>query len=111
MDMVDVTRLFMLGVSRGGMMTYMALAKHALPVRAAAVIAGPSDLEALGRDQSGFLNGDETYDGWAKVWPDYAHHAADLYRDRSPVFWETSCALRCSSCIVGRTALCPSITP
>jgi dipeptidyl aminopeptidase/acylaminoacyl peptidase len=77
----------MLGVSRGGMMTYMTLAKRTLPIRAAAVIAGPSDLEALGRYQRGFVDGDETYDGWSKVWPDYAQHASDLYRDRSPIFW------------------------
>src|SRR5262249_42449819 len=47
MDIVDRDRLFMLGVSRGGTMTYLAL-KRGAAVRAAAVIAGPSDLEALG---------------------------------------------------------------
>ena len=69
------------------MMTYMTLAKRTLPIRAAAVIVGPSDLEALGRYERGFVDGDETCDGWSKVWPDYAQHAADLYRDRSPIFW------------------------
>jgi dipeptidyl aminopeptidase/acylaminoacyl peptidase len=61
MDIVDPTRLFMLGVSRGGTMSYMTLAKRDLPIRAAAVIAGPSDLEALGRYRPKFVNGDDTY--------------------------------------------------
>ena len=38
----------MMGASRGGMMTYLAL-KRGVPVRAAVVIAGVSDLEAFGR--------------------------------------------------------------
>ena len=87
LDIVDHDHLYMLGVSRGGTMTYLALMKRCVPVRAAAVIAGPSDLEALGRHQPAFVNGDDTYDGWAKVWPDYGRHKADLYRDRSPIFW------------------------
>lgn len=90
LDIVDRDHLYMLGVSRGGTMTYLALMKRHVPVRAAAVIAGPSDLEALGRHQSAFVNSDDTYDGWAKVWPDFCHHAADLYRDRSPIFWTAS---------------------
>jgi dipeptidyl aminopeptidase/acylaminoacyl peptidase len=86
LQFVDKERLFMMGVSRGGTMTYLAL-KRGAPVRAAAVIAGPSDLEALGRDKPGFVNGDDTYDGWAKVWPDYAHRATEHYRERSAVNW------------------------
>jgi dipeptidyl aminopeptidase/acylaminoacyl peptidase len=85
-DFVDWTRLYMLGVSRGGTMTYLAL-KRGAPVRAAAVIAGPSDLEGMGRSRPEFVNGDETYDGWAKVWPDYASRAAEYYRERSAVQW------------------------
>lgn len=86
LDFVDQDRCFMLGVSRGGTMTYLAL-KRGVPVRAAAVVAGPSDLEALGKARPDFVNGDETYDGWAKVWPDYAHRATEHYRERSAVQW------------------------
>jgi dipeptidyl aminopeptidase/acylaminoacyl peptidase len=86
LDYVDPDRFFMLGLSRGGTMTYLAL-KRGVPVRAAAVIAGPSDLEALGKARPEFVDGDETYDGWAKVWPDYAHRAAEHYRERSAVQW------------------------
>jgi dipeptidyl aminopeptidase/acylaminoacyl peptidase len=85
-DFVDRERLYMLGLSRGGTLTYQVL-KRGAGIRAAAVIAGASDLEALGRYRPEFVNGDEWYDGWAKVWPDYANRAADLYRDRSPVYW------------------------
>ncbi|MEQ1911283.1 MAG: prolyl oligopeptidase family serine peptidase, partial [Vicinamibacterales bacterium] len=83
---VDPDRLFMIGVSRGGTMAYLAL-KRGIPVRAAAIIAGPSDLEAFGRARPEFVDGDAAYDGWSKVWPDYAHNAATLYRDRSAVRW------------------------
>jgi dipeptidyl aminopeptidase/acylaminoacyl peptidase len=83
---VDPARLFMLGQSRGGMMTYLALKREA-PVRAAAVTSGVSDLEALGRYRPEFVIGDDTYDGWAKVWPDYAARSAEHYRERSAVYW------------------------
>lgn len=86
LDFVDQGRLFMMGASRGGMMTYLAL-KRGVPVRAAVVIAGVSDLEAFGRYRPEFVNGDDTYDGWAKVWPDYAHRAAEHYHERSAVQW------------------------
>lgn len=83
---VDTARLFMLGAGRGGTMAYLALQRGA-PVKAAAVIAGPSDLEALGHARPSFVNGDDAYDGWARVWPDYIHRAAEHYRARSAVYW------------------------
>jgi dipeptidyl aminopeptidase/acylaminoacyl peptidase len=86
LDFVDQERVYMMGISRGGTMTYQVL-KRGAHIRAAVVIAGASDLEALARYRPEFVNGDEWYDGWAKVWPDYAHHATDLYHDRSPVYW------------------------
>jgi dipeptidyl aminopeptidase/acylaminoacyl peptidase len=43
LDYADIHTIFMLGFSRGGMMTYQALKERA-PVRAAAVIAGISDM-------------------------------------------------------------------
>jgi len=86
MDFVDTSRLYMYGVSRGGTMTYLAL-KRGAPVRAAAVVAGVSDLEAWGRYRPEFVNGYDTYDGWAKVWPDYADRAAEYYHERSAVQW------------------------
>ena len=85
-DYVDSTRLYMVGQSRGGMMTYVAL-KRGAPVKAAAVIAGTADLELLAHDRPDFVNGDSTYDGFARVWPDFAHRAKEHYADRSAVQW------------------------
>jgi dipeptidyl aminopeptidase/acylaminoacyl peptidase len=86
LEIVDRNRLFMLGVERGGMMTYLAL-KHGVPVKAAAVIAGPSDLEALGQDRPELLRGDDLYGGWMRVWPDFTHRSAEHYRARSVAYW------------------------
>jgi dipeptidyl aminopeptidase/acylaminoacyl peptidase len=85
-EFIDRERLFMMGLSRGGFMTYLAL-KHGVPVRAAAVIAAPSDLEAVGKHRPEFVNGDESFDGWARVWPDFATRAAEHFRARSAVYW------------------------
>jgi len=86
LDFVDPERLYMLGASRGGTMTYIAV-KRGIPVKAAAVIAGLSDLEAFGKYRPEFVNGDETYDGFAKVWSDYQHRAAEYYQARSAIYW------------------------
>ena len=86
LDFVDPERLYMLGVSRGGAMTYVAI-KGGIPVKAAAVVAGPSDLQAWADKGPDLINGDKTYDGFANVWPDYEHRAAEHYRARSAVYW------------------------
>ena len=86
LDYLDPDRLYMLGVSRGGTETYIAL-KRGITVKAAAVVAGPSDLDAFAKYRPEFINGDETYDGFAKVWPDYEHRAEEHYRARSAVYW------------------------
>ena len=80
---VDMDHLYMLGQSRGGTMGYIAL-KRGIPVKAAAVIAGPTDLKDMRPE---FVHGDETYDGFANVWPDYEHRAEEYYRERSAVCW------------------------
>ena len=45
LDFVDPERLYMLGLSRGGTVTYLAI-KRGIPVKAAAVIGGVSDVKA-----------------------------------------------------------------
>ena len=85
-DFIDPERLYMLGVSRGGTMAYIAL-KRGIPVKAVAVVAGPSDLKAWADGRPDMLNGDDSYDGFAKVWPDYEHRSAEQYRVRSAVYW------------------------
>jgi dipeptidyl aminopeptidase/acylaminoacyl peptidase len=89
MEFIDSSRLYMLGQSRGGTMTYIALKREA-PVRAAAVIAGPALLSADTRSfihGNWFLEGNEWFDGAPKVWPDYEHRAEEYYRDRSAALW------------------------
>jgi len=89
MAFVDPARLYMLGQSRGGTMTYIAL-KRGAPVKAAAVIAGPALLSANTQafiHGDWFLNGNEWFDGAPKVWPDYAHRADEYYRERSGALW------------------------
>jgi dipeptidyl aminopeptidase/acylaminoacyl peptidase len=83
---IDMERMFMLGISRGGTMTYLAL-KNKIPVRAAAVIAGPTDLEAWAKYRPEFITGDDTYDGWANVWPDFERRKGEYFRARSAVAW------------------------
>jgi dipeptidyl aminopeptidase/acylaminoacyl peptidase len=86
LNCVDADRLYMLGVSRGGTMAYIAL-NRGIPVKAAAVIAGPSDLKAWGDARPDLVNGDDTYDGFAKVWRDYERNSVEQYRARSAVNW------------------------
>ncbi len=88
LDYVDPERLYMLGLSRGGTMTYLAI-KRGLPVKAAAVIGGVSDVKAWvdARPEMGVVNGNQYIDGFAKIWPDYEHRAEEHYRARSAVDW------------------------
>lgn len=85
---VDTERLYMLGLSRGGTMTYLAI-KRGVPVKAAAVIGGVSDVKAWveARPGMGLVNGNKYIDGFANIWPDYEHRAAEYYRARSAVYW------------------------
>ena len=86
LDFVDPERLYMLGISRGGTMAYLAI-NRGIPVKAAAIIAGPSDLKAWADGRPDMVNGGDNYDGFAQVWPDYEHHAIEQYRARSAVYW------------------------
>ncbi len=88
LDYVDSERLFLLGLSRGGTMTYLAI-KRGIPVKAAAVIGAVTDVKAWveARPEMGIVSGNEYTDGFAKIWPDYEHRADEQYRARSAVYW------------------------
>ena len=88
LSFVDPDRLFMLGLSRGGAMAYLAI-KRGIPVKAAAVIGAVTDVKAWveARPDMGIVNGNEFIDGFAKIWPDYEHHAEEQYRTRSAFYW------------------------
>ncbi len=85
---VDPDRLYMLGLSRGGTMTYLAI-KRGIAVKAAAVIGGVTDVKAWvdATPGMGLVNGNQYIDGFAKIWPDYEHRAEEYYRARSAVYW------------------------
>lgn len=63
LDYVDGRRVFMVGEGRGGLMTYRALEMGA-PIRAAAVIAAPSDFEELESLNPEVSSGFEAEGGW-----------------------------------------------
>ena len=88
LDFVDSQRLYMLGLSRGGTMTYLAI-KRGIPIKAAAVIGGVTDVKAWvdSRPEMNLINGNPFIDGFAKNWPDYEHRAGEEYRARSAVYW------------------------
>jgi dipeptidyl aminopeptidase/acylaminoacyl peptidase len=83
LPIADRTNVFMLGESRGGMMTYMAL-KKGFQVRAAATIGAITDLEAYiaGRP------GDESH--LKNLWNDYEKRKQAILQDRSVMAWYDS---------------------
>lgn len=84
---MDSRRIYLIGQSRGGMMVCLAL-KRGFPAKAAVIMAGVTDLERLARERGAeFVTGDAAYDGWAKLWPDYATRAGEYLRERSAIHW------------------------
>ena len=78
---VDMHNVFLLGVSRGGMMTYLAL-KHQMPVNAAAVIGGPTDLIAQSRERPALMT-----QIFKQLIPDFETDAEVRLRERSAIYW------------------------
>jgi hypothetical protein len=83
---IDMHNVFMLGWSRGGMMTYLTL-KHHLPVNAVAVIGGLTDLVALGKRRPTLVN------VWRALHPDFEQLCADpgVLRDPTDPLSEPGC--------------------
>jgi dipeptidyl aminopeptidase/acylaminoacyl peptidase len=78
---VDPDNVFMLGFSRGGMMTYRALAMG-LPIRAAATVSGLTDVAAQTKYRP------EMRDSVFRLqWEDFDRREQDHYRLRSAVRW------------------------
>ena len=78
---LDRTRIYLLGESRGGMMTYQAL-RDAFPAKAAAVYGGFTDMAELFRERP------EQYETLAtRVWPDFAAQRQAIFARRSAVQW------------------------
>ncbi len=78
---VDMNNVFMVGASRGGMMTYLAL-KKGIPVNAVAVWSGVSDLTEEGKRRPGMIA-----NVWRQLIPDYDKRSEEALRERSAVYW------------------------
>lgn len=76
----DGKNIFMLGWSRGGMMTYRAIAKGA-DLRAAATGAGVADLVSTQTTRAGM---DKVFERFI---PGYPQHAEDAFEQRSAICW------------------------
>jgi dipeptidyl aminopeptidase/acylaminoacyl peptidase len=76
----DVHNVFLYGLSRGGMMTFLAL-KRGASVRAAAVLGAVFDVEAFGRRAPGVVN------RAGRLIPDYATRGVTALRERSAMNW------------------------
>ncbi len=78
---VDSERLYVVGHSRGGMMTYLALARGA-PVKAAVAWAGPADLEGWAR-----FRPEVEANVLAPLIPGFREGRAEALRERSAIHW------------------------
>lgn len=78
---VDMNNVFMLGASRGGMMTYLAL-KQGMHVNAAAAIGGLADLVSSTKERPELLT-----HVYAELIPDFDKRADEALRERSAVYW------------------------
>jgi dipeptidyl aminopeptidase/acylaminoacyl peptidase len=77
---IDMHNVFMLGWSRGGMMTYLAL-QHNIPVNAVAVGGGLTDLVSEGKRRPALAN------VWRALSPGFEKRSEELLRERSAVYW------------------------
>ena len=76
----DTTNIFMYGVSRGAMMTFLEM-KQNLPIRAAAVVGAVYDLAAFGARAPGVLA------EAVKLIPDYVQKGTAALQERSVMNW------------------------
>jgi dipeptidyl aminopeptidase/acylaminoacyl peptidase len=76
----DTTNVFMYGVSRGGMMTFLAM-KRNLPIRAAAVVGAVYDAAAFGTRAPG------VFAEAVKLIPDYEQNGPAALQQRSVMNW------------------------
>lgn len=76
----DIDNVFLYGLSRGGMMTFLAL-KRGAAVNAAAVLGAVFDVEAFGQRAPGIL------ERAAKLIPEYDSRGASTLKERSAMNW------------------------
>ena len=76
----DTDRIGMYGVSRGGMMTYLALTRTD-KIRAAIVLSGLSDLIESSKSRPDLIR------VWKNLIPDLDHHMEEALKTRSAIQW------------------------
>lgn len=82
---IDTNNIFMLGGSRGGMMSFLAL-KNNIPVNATAVIGALADLTADMTSQKG-QRPMMVEDVYKQLIPDFDKRGLEAMRERSAVYW------------------------
>lgn len=91
LDYVDQNNIFMIGVSRGGLMTYQALTK--LQINASAVIGGVTNSFLHFQTRPIFIEGwddlsePDNYEGLKNILPDFTTRRETYLTNRSPVKW------------------------
>lgn len=81
LDYVDMNNVFLFGGSRGGMMAYLAL-KNKIPVNAAAVSSGVTDLFGNAKDHPDYIT-----NIYQQLIPDFDKRRDEAMRERSVVYW------------------------
>ncbi len=81
LDYVDMNNVFLFGGSRGGMMAYLAL-KNKIPVNAAAVGSGVTDLFGNAKDHP-----DYNTNIYQQLIPDFDKRADEMMRERSALYY------------------------
>lgn len=84
MPFVDANRLYMVGQSRGAMMTYMSLKQEPLPIKAIATMGSMVDLHEQMTFRPGFEN------LYKKLIPEYSVNKDELLTARSAAYWVES---------------------
>lgn len=91
LDFIDRNNMFMMGVSRGGMMTYQSL--KWIDVNAAAIIGGVADLHIQAANRPIFITGwtdledPYNYDGLEKILPNFSEKKEEYFDQRSATKW------------------------
>lgn len=78
LPLADTSRLFMVGESRGGIMTLLA-AKSEFPMRAAATVGAITNM-------SDYLKANQWVDP-KNIWPDFDSQGQKIVEERSAIFW------------------------
>ena len=80
---VDMSNVFMMGDSRGAMMTYLAM-RNGARINAAAVVGSETDLSANLKRRP------ELREGYSKNVPEFDNRPEEILRSRSAIFWPES---------------------